>query len=349
MHNDEDLRLLAGAVERQAAAIRPGESAWQAITSLGLPALALPEEAGGAGGSAFAFHTVMEVLGRYGVQSPFLSSAMCCTRLVLELAGAALRERLLAGLVSGELVLTLVHGAEGASIRAVPVGRGWKLDGHKPVVLHGGEAGAWLVSAAIDAGGSGVFWLERGAPGVDVREFPCIDGSVGCELRLRDVVVTEENVLGMPGNNTDRTIGAAIDWTLMGQCAESVGLQSALLETTVDYVKTRRQFGAPIGSFQVVQHRLAEMLLALEQARSLSWAAARAAAAPERDRQRMTSAAKARCVESARFIGMQAIQLHGGIGMTDELPVGRWVKRLLAIEHTLGDQRYHLTRLARLA
>jgi len=278
---------------------------------------------------------------------------MCCTQLLLKLGSEAQRDRWLPALACGELVLALAH-SEGAmstcrQLRAAAVrdAGGWRLNGHKRFVPHGGEARSWIFSARCGDEGTGLFLVEEAAPGVRVERYPCIDASVGCDLQLADTHVAPAAVLGEPGPDIASAVEAALDWALIGQCAESVGAQAALLDATIDYVKTRRQFGAPIGSFQAVQHRLAEMLIALEQARSLAWyAAVNGAAADTPERQRITSSAKVRCIESGRFIGLQAIHLHGGIGMTDELPVGRFVKRLVAIEHTFGDQRHHLKRLA---
>ncbi|UUX97097.1 acyl-CoA dehydrogenase family protein [Aquabacterium sp. J223] len=347
-HYDDDLRLLSDAVARQVRDAGDADAAWTALVAMGLPALGLPEAHGGAEADGRSFHAVMEVLGRHGVNVPFLGSAMGCTQLLLRRAAPAVQRRWLDALAGGA-ALALAHDPRGAGPHARREAGGWRLDGRHAVVPHGGRVQAWIVSARTEDGAA-LFLLDEATPGLRVERCPLLDGSQGCDLWFDGARCADDARLGEPGAETERATEAANDWTLVGQCAESVGLQAALLAATLDHVKTRRQFGAPIGSFQVVQHRLADMLVALEQARSLAWAAAvQADQGDDTTRRRLASAAKVRCVESGRFIGLQAIQLHGGMGMTDELPVGRHVKRLLAIEHTLGDQRHHLARLAALA
>jgi alkylation response protein AidB-like acyl-CoA dehydrogenase len=329
---------------------------WPDLVALGLPALGLPEAEGGSGAGAPGFHAVLEMLGRHLVTSPFLSSALLCTQLVLRCATPQQQARLLPALADGALVLALASGepqtdylSDAMTTTARPGGDTWRIEGRKTMVPNGGMANAWLVTARTPEGDLGLFLLDESMPDLTVRRYPFIDGSTGCDLALRDVSVPTDARLGGTGAAVELALQAATDAAVAGQCAESIGLQAALLEATTNYVKERRQFGVAIGSFQVVQHRLVEMLVALEQARSLAWHAASVVDGEDAAARSMAvSAAKVRCIESARFIGMQAIHLHGGMGMTDELPVGRYVKRLLAIEHSLGDTRHHLARFAAL-
>jgi len=357
-HYDEEQRMLADAVDRMARD-RPQDrpAAWADLVELGLPALGLSEAQGGSGAGGSGFHAVLETLGRHRVTTPFLNSAICCTQLLLRCATPEQQARLLPAVADGTLVMALASSEPQTDDRpsavtttAHPEAGGWRLDGRKTLVVDGGDATAWLVTARTDEDQLGVFMLSASTPGLVVRRYRCIDGTAGCDLTLQAARVAHGDMLGAAGPAIEAALERAIDATIAGQCAESVGLQAALFDMTVAYVKDRRQFGATLGSFQVVQHRLADMLVSLEQARSLAWHAASMVDDDDAVARRLAvSAAKVRCVESGRFIGLQAIHLHGGMGMTDELPVGHYVKRLLAIEHTLGDARHHLARFATLS
>lgn len=356
---DEDQSQLAEAVSRMAAdQPQDGGDHWDALVALGLPALGMPEAFGGSDAGGRGYHAVLETLGRHGLASPFVASALCCTRLLMLCATAAQKEQLLPALADGSLVLALASGEAQTDFRLASVqasasadGDGWQLQGRKTLVVNGGQANAWIVTARTGEGELALFMVRDGLPGVQVRRFPCIDGSEGCDLDLDAVRLGPGDRIGAAGQDVLTALEDAVDAAVAGQCAESIGIQAALLETTVAYARERRQFGAAIGSFQVVQHRLVDMLVALEQARSLAWLAASVldggdACGDADERGRLVSAAKVRCIESGRLIGLQAIHLHGGMGMTAELPVGRWVKRLLAIEHSFGDERHHLSRFA---
>jgi acyl-CoA dehydrogenase len=190
-----------------------------------------------------------------------------------------------------------------------------------------------------------VFAVEAGAAGLERSGSPGLDGRPYADIVLKHCRVDADARLGPAGE----ALEWAADAARVALCAEALGAMQALLDATRDHVAERRQFGQPLGRFQAVQHRLVDMLLALEQARSLTWLAAGADRSDARRWGRLVSAAKAGCGSAARYIGQQSIQLHGGMGMTDELPVGHYVKRLLAIEHTLGDTRHHFNRYQRLA
>lgn len=229
-----------------------------------------------------------------------------------------------------------------------PSGDGYVLTGRKAVVSHAGVADDLLVSAA-DARGVSLLRVPRDAAGLVVKPYPTIDGQQAAEIELNGVVLPPGALIGAAGQALP-AIQSALDFGLAALCAEAIGVMDATVAATGDYLKTRQQFGQPIGRFQALQHRTADMLIHLEQARSMSTlATARCREADVRERRRVLSAAKVVVGQACRFIGQQAVQLHGGMGMTDELIVSHYFKRLTAIELTLGDSDTHLQRFIALS
>ncbi len=232
-------------------------------------------------------------------------------------------------------------------------GRGFVLDGHKAVVFHADSADKIIVSARTgggprDADGISLFLVDADAEGLRRRPYRTVDGLRAAEVTLERVRVDADAALG-PIDGGLALIERAVDHGIAAVCAEAVGIMAALLAATQDYVKTRSQFGVPIGSFQVLQHRLVDMFMEHELSKSLAHIAAAGASDPDpRARARAASAAKARIGKAGRFVGQQAIQLHGGMGMTDELPVGHYFKRLTMIDTLFGDADHHLRRFAEL-
>jgi alkylation response protein AidB-like acyl-CoA dehydrogenase len=231
-------------------------------------------------------------------------------------------------------------------------GAGWVLDGEKGVVLHGDSADKLVVTARTGGGrrdrdGIGVFLVDATAPGVSRRGYPTQDGLRAAEVTLAGVRVGPEAALGEPGAGLP-LVERVVDEAIAALCAEAVGAMAAMHELTVDYLKTRRQFGREIGSFQVLQHRAVDMLMAVEQARSMAmFATMMAGEENAEERKRALSAAKTQIGRSGKFVGQQAIQLHGGIGMTMEYKVGHYFKRVTMIDMTFGDADHHLRALAR--
>lgn len=347
---------MAEAVSRSFNALEKTSSraAWDRLTEIGVHLLAVPEEFGGIQANCQTFHAVAEALGR-GLQSTaFATSALAATWLVQRMADAPIRSALLDAVSSGRMVIALAatEGNADWSLRptrttAVRTEQGWKVSGRKVLSLHSGHATHWIVAASTDKGDVGLFLVDESSPGLQVRRYPTIDNGEAGDLVLDSVSVPVDHCLGTPGQDAAVALRRSVDLAELAACAESVGIQARLLQDTVVFVKERHQFGQALGSFQAVQHRLVDMLVALEQARSLAWLLAIEFDGADADRRAyLVSAAKARCIASGRFIGLQSIHLHGGMGMTDELPVGRGVKRLLAIEHSFGDERYHLGRIA---
>jgi alkylation response protein AidB-like acyl-CoA dehydrogenase len=218
-------------------------------------------------------------------------------------------------------------------------------------VLHGDSADKLIVTSRTAGGrrdrdGIGLFLVDATAPGVSRRGYPTQDGLRAAEITLSNVKVGPENLIGDP-ENAAPLIERVVDEAIAALAAEAVGAMAVLHELTIEYLKTRRQFGVPIGSFQVLQHRAVDMLVALEQARSMAMFAAMMAQAEDaEERRRAMAAAKVQIGRSARFIGQQAIQLHGGVGMTMEYQAGHYFKRLTMIDTMFGDAEYHLARLA---
>jgi alkylation response protein AidB-like acyl-CoA dehydrogenase len=226
---------------------------------------------------------------------------------------------------------------------------GWVIDGEKKVVIHGAEAGMLVVSARTGGAqrehdGISLFVVPVDAPGVKVTGYRTLDGLRAADIRFDQVRVPADALLGDADKGWD-TLDAALDYGATLLCAEALGAMEALFDATLEYLKTRQQFGVPIGKFQALQHRMADMFIHLEQARSMALlAAVRFDTSDAGERRRVVSAAKYRVGQAARFIGQQAVQLHGGMGVTDELPASHYFKRLSTIELTMGDSDHHLAR-----
>lgn len=333
---------------------------WAAFADLGLLGLTLPEDCGGMGFDAASTHVVMESFGRHLVTEPYVATAVLCAQLLAHSAADEQREQLLSEVAAGVRLLAFAHGEpqtdytlHNVETRATADGDGWVVTGRKTVVLQGPVANLLVVSArtagqALSLDGISLFLVDPLRPGVKRADYTTIDGMPCSDFEFDEVHLGPDALLGGAGDAYP-TILRASDIATAALCAENVGAMSAIFDATIEYVKVRKQFRVSIGSFQAIQHRLVDMSLALEQARSLAWMAAKHVdGASDIERQRIVSAAKVKSCESARFIAQLAIQLHGGIGMTDELPLGHYVKRLLAIEHTLGDERHHLARYVQL-
>ncbi|TLX71344.1 pimeloyl-CoA dehydrogenase small subunit [Pseudomonas nicosulfuronedens] len=329
---------------------------WAALAETGLLALALDEQYGGLGAGAEEVLVVMEGFGRGLVLEPYLSSALVAAQLLQRVADESAKVQLLPLVASGECRVSLAALEPQArfdlwdvACEARPADAGFRLNGRKSVVAHGDSADWFIVSARTagardDRHGISLFLVDARAQGVSVRGFPGLDGQRVAEVELRDVFLPADALLG-----AENLALAELEWAADRACfalsAEAVGCMARLTELTVEYLQTRKQFGKPIGSFQALQHRVAEMLGFVEQARSITcYAAANLDNEDVRLRGRAVSAAKALIGKAGRFIGQQAVQLHGGMGMTDELAVGWYFKRLTVIDMTWGDSDHHVER-----
>jgi len=321
---------------------------WKQFADLGLLALPFHEDFGGMNGNAVDTMLVMEAFGRGLVLEPYLATVVVAGHLVRDAGSTAQKEALLPAIAGGELMLALAHYERGARYEVSRVdtaakadGAGWKLSGAKGVVLGGGAADTLLVSANTGKGLS-LFLVDSKAAGVTVRSYMTQDGARAAEVRLDNVSVNADALIGTQDGALP-IVERALDYGIAALCAESVGIMTALNEATLEYLKTRKQFGQPIGRFQALQHRMVDMVIATEQARSMAMMAAVKADSPDAaERRRAISAARAYVGQQARFVGQQAVQLHGGMGVVDELNVSHCFKRLTMINATFGDVDHHL-------
>ena len=327
-------------------------AAWKTFADFGILALPFDEEFGGLNGNAVDSMLVMEMLGRGLALEPYVPSVVLCGGLIRDAGSAAQKEALLPAIAGGELMLALAHYEPGARYQldqvattATASGSGWQLDGAKAAVLGAPSADKLIVSAR-DGKGISLFLVDAKAPGVSLRSYPTQDGARAADVKLSGVQVGAEALLGIPGGAL-ASIERGVDYANAALCAEAVGIMSALNEVTLEYLKTRKQFGVPIGKFQALQHRMADMVIATEQARSMATlAAVRVDSTDAAERSRAVAAAKAYVTQSARLVGQQAVQLHGGMGVVDELNVGHYFKRLTIIGLSFGDADYHLGRFS---
>ncbi|VTU28610.1 Acyl-CoA dehydrogenase fadE12 [Variovorax sp. PBS-H4] len=345
--------------ERRRAIVRTDEgvsgNAWDALAELGVTALAMPESAGGFDGSALDMFIVMEELGRGLVVEPFFATAMGAQ--FLKLSGR--HEARLAEVAAGRLKLACALGERQSRhdlFDVATTGRwvdgGYLLNGVKTVVTHGAQARQLIVSARSsgaqrDTSGISLFLVPADAPGLRVHDYRTIDGLRAADVELSDVRLPASSLLCTEGAGWEM-LEAATDYGIVLLCGEAVGAMESLNSETLAYLKTRHQFGVPIGSFQVLQHRMVDMVIHLSQARAVALLAIvkLSTDCDPQERRRAASAAKVRVGQAMRFIAQQAVQLHGGMGLTDELPVSHYVKRLTVIESMLGDIDHHLARFA---
>ena len=331
---------------------------WSTFAELGLLALPIEEAYGGLGGGPVDTYVVFRSLGRGLVIEPYLSSIILGAGLVQALGTEEQKAEILSTVASGEHKLALAHYEPHARhnesrvrCEALAVGDGWQLSGHKTAVLEAGCADYLLVSARHDGhvdseNGVSLFMVERHAAGVTLKGWRNHDGTQAAEVLLDKVQVGAQQRLGPAGAALP-----AIRWAIaLGNAAlvaEASGIMRALLNTTLEYLKTRKQFGVPLSSFQALQHRLADMAIATEMADAMALRAAISLQGEDRASSiNMVSGAKAYVAEQARKVAQEAVQLHGGIGVTDELDVAHYFKRITTINMLLGDSDYHLQRYA---
>lgn len=330
------------------------DSAWATLTELGMTALPIPEEQGGFNGTAVDMLVVMQELGRGLLVEPYFATMLGAQ--FLKLAGG--QEALLEQIASGELKLAAALGEKQArhelfnvATTAKAQDNGYVINGMKTVVIHGAQADKIIVSARTggeqrDTSGISLFVVPADAVGVTRRDYRTIDCQRAADITFTNVHVPATALLGKVHGGWD-ILDEAADYGIALLCAEAVGAMDALNAATLEYLKTRQQFGVPIGKFQALQHRMAEMFMQTEQARSMATlAAVKVASADADERRRTVSAAKARVGQALKYVGQQAVQLHGGMGVTNELPAAHHFKRLTMIELTLGDTDHHLARFA---
>jgi pimeloyl-CoA dehydrogenase small subunit len=331
---------------------------WKKMAELGWLGAGLPEEFGGIGGDAVERMIVMEQIGRGLVLEPYFATVVLGAGLLLDAASPEQKQALLPKLVAGELMLAFAHAErqahfdlEDVATTAEKSGQGWRLTGEKSVVLHAAAADKLIVSARTSGGrrerdGVSLFLVDKAAKGLLRRDYPTVDGLRASELALDGV--NAEAALGEVGKGLP-VVERVVEQAVAALCAEAVGAMQVLHDVTNEYLKTRVQFGRPIGQFQVLQHRMVDIFMEVEQSRSMMLLATlKLADEDARERARAASAAKVQIGRSGRFVGQQAVQLHGGMGMTDELNVGHYFKRLTMIDMSFGNVDWHLKRFAAL-
>jgi alkylation response protein AidB-like acyl-CoA dehydrogenase len=328
--------------------------AWNQYAELGLLSQPFPEDFGGLGGTAVDTMLVMEQFGKGLLLEPYLSTVVTCGGLIRDAGSDSLKKKLLPEIGAGTVKLSLAaYEAAGrydlpyVACTAQESGGSWRLSGRKTVVLDGASADHFLLSARSggkisDRDGISLFLVPKDAKGLTVAAYPTQSGARAADLALENVIIGADALIGAPGRALP-IIERAVDRAIAALCAEAVGIINALNEATLNYLKSRKQFGVAIGTFQALKHKMADMLIAAEQAQSMAIiAAVHADSEDGADRHRAISAAKAYIGQAGRLVGQHAVQMHGGMGVVDELIVSHYFKRLTMIDLSFGDADYHL-------
>ncbi len=338
------------------------ESSWSTFAEMGLTAIPFAEADGGFGGGAVDLMAAMEAFGEALVVEPLLDHIGLAARLVARAGSQAQRAAVLPGLIDGSRKSSFAYLERGqrylldpATTTASRSGSGWRLDGEKLVVI-GAPLADVLVVSARSALGASLFLVERSAPGVAVRAYRTIDGQRAGDVSLSGVMLGSDALLGSEGGAL-ALIEEAVDFATALVCADAVGAMQYANDATLEYLKTRKQFGTPIGAFQALQHRMVDMFIACEQARSMAvLAACRVDAAADSTepaalaaRKCVVSSAMVRVADAARLISQESVQLHGGMGMTEEMKVSHTFRRLTVLAQRFGDADHHLERYAALS
>jgi len=330
---------------------------WGQFAELGLLAAPFSEEMGGLDGGPIETMVIMEELGRGLVVEPYLPTIVLCGGILSRHASDAQKEAYLPGIIGGEDVWALAYAEPQSRFNPADVltsakadGDGYVLNGTKAVVAAAPWASKLIVSARIsgdqrDSDGIGLFIVEKSASGVSTQDYPTVDGNRASEVTLENVTVGADALVGGAGNGL-ALLDEALDYGIGAVCAEAIGHMKCLNDATVEYCKTRKQFGVPIGSFQVLQHRMVDMFMEYEQSVSMTYMVNMKLTESEAERKKAAAGAKVQIGKSGRFVGQEAVQLHGGMGMTEELNVGHYFKRLTVIDTQFGNVDHHLKRFA---
>lgn len=347
------------AFEQRRAAIRDGAgwrpAVWKAFAEdLGILGAAFPEDLGGLGGGATETMVIMEEMGKALVVEPYLGTVVIAGGFLKRAGGPAASE-LIGRIVAGEAVFAFAYAEpqgryawHDLATTARKDGAGYVLNGQKAVVVGAPWADHLIVTARTggarrDLGGVSVFLVAKDAPGVTLREYPTVDGARAADVSFENVSLPASALIGPEGEGLP-LVEAVIDEATAAVCAEACGVLRRLHEGTVEYTKQRKQFGQPISQFQVLQHRMVDMFIAFEQSVSMSYMAHIRLGGSDAERARAVSAAKVQIGRACKFVGQNAIQLHGGMGMTDEMAIGHYFKRATMIEAQFGNTDHHLAR-----
>jgi alkylation response protein AidB-like acyl-CoA dehydrogenase len=328
---------------------------WRSMSDLGWLALAVPEELGGLGCSFVELALLLEEFGRGLVLEPYVSSAVVCAHILDKCENAPARAATMSAMVEGRRRLALAHQESAQRYELMPVsveakreGEGFfRLNGIKNLVLDAPAADQFIVSARVEGEENfSLFLVDRAAAGVKLEGYPLVDDSRAADIELHNVLMPRSAVLSGPARSR-LVLEEALDRATLACVAEALGAMEAVLQLTADYLETRVQFGQPIGKLQALQHRMAEMFVEVQETRSILYCGIAHLNAEASVRGPVISAAKMVTLEAARIVGSQGVQLHGGIGMTEEYAMGHYFKKLLAFEKTYGDGDWHAERLAR--
>jgi pimeloyl-CoA dehydrogenase small subunit len=330
---------------------------WSTFAELGLLAAPFAEDYGGLGGGPIETMIIMEEFGRGLVIEPYLSTVVLGGGFLRHGGTKAQKEKLIPEIVEGKRVIAFAfaepqgrYNLADLTVTAKKAGAGYTLNGHKAVVVGGPWADTLIVSARTGGGqrdekGVSVFLVDKKTKGVSTRDYPTVDGLRASEVTFENVALGADALIGQEGAGLP-LIEQVTDEGIAALSAEAIGGMKVLNDTTVEYCKTRKQFGVPIGKFQVLQHRMVDMFMNYEQSVSITYMVTLKLGESETERKKAASAAKVQIGKAGRFIGQNAVQLHGGMGMTDELNVGHYFKRLTMIDTMFGNVDHHLKRYA---
>ncbi len=338
------------------------EPVWATFAEMGLTGMPFSAEHGGFGGGAVDMMGVMEAIGEGLVVEPYLATVGLAGQLIARAGSDAQKKAILPAVLEGKLKLAFAQTERDSRYELVHVatsakkaGNGWQLDGEKCVVLGAPCADKLVVSArtsgnVADAKGISLFLVDREAPGVVLKSYRTLDEQRAADVELKGVKVGADALVGAEGGALP-VIEEVMDFATALICSEAVGAMKSANDATLEYLKTRKQFGVTIGTFQALQHRMVDMFVSAEQARSMACLAASKADTAEGgdDRKRAISAAKVRIAEACRHVAQESVQLHGGMGMTEELKVSHTFRRLTMIAQQFGDAEHHLERFSRLS
>jgi alkylation response protein AidB-like acyl-CoA dehydrogenase len=334
------------------------EENWKTMAELGWLAIPLPEEAGGLGGGAVDAALLAERFGRHMVAEPYFSTVILGAGLIQTAGDDRQKNEWLPAIAEGKAKWAFAHAEHGSRFalneirtKATKGSDGWKLSGKKIVVWDAASADRLIVlgrssGSDTDETGLGLFVVDAAGDGVARHDYRTVDNRRASDIEFKNAAVLA--VLGDPAGAWP-AVQAVVDQAIAYMASEAVGAMAALHETTLAYAKTRKQFGRAIGEFQVIQHRLVDMMMQVESTRSLALLAALKAASEPKERAKAAAAAKVQLGRSGRFVGQQAVQIHGGMGMTDELNVGHYMKRLMMLDTTFGNADFHQRRFAALS
>lgn len=333
---------------------------WKQFAELGLLGASIPEAFGGLAGGAVETMIVMEAFGRALVVEPYVPTVVIAGGLIDHAGSEAQKQEWLPRIASGDAVVAFAfaepqgrYNLADLATTASRRGAGYTLNGQKAVVVGAPFADTLVVTARTsgerrDAHGISVFLVDAHAKGISRRDYPTMDGLRASEITFENVELSSDNLIGTP-DEVLPIVEQVTDQAIAAHCAEALGAMRVMQETTVEYSKTRKQFGVPIGKFQVLQHRMVDMFMQVEQSASMVLMVTLKLGGRADERKKAASAAKVQIGKAGRFVGQSAVQIHGGIGMTDELALGHYFKRVTMLDTLYGNVDHHLARYASLS